>query len=284
MTRVTGISAYCARGVALVAVLWMVAALSLSAAGLIAATRVELRGISTQRDILQASAIGDAAITVAASELKKHRGGISIYEERVIQYGGRQVMVRITPVTGLIDVARASDTLLRDLFVIAGGLDEMEAERLVAAVKLVAQQGKRGDESIGLSVPEDLLRVEGFSYTLYARIADLIVVGENSGKVNPHAAPPAILKVLAKGDRQRVEFFVDQRRARGTLADTTRFPAVHASVEASNRVRLEAFVPLEQNTLVRSRFLDLGSVSPGGAPWMTYRLNSRVVPSSAMEL
>ncbi|MCB2038693.1 MAG: general secretion pathway protein GspK, partial [Ottowia sp.] len=57
------------RGMALVAVLWIVAALSVMATGLTATVKDQIQAVSAERQGVEAEAIGDAAIDLVLQQL-----------------------------------------------------------------------------------------------------------------------------------------------------------------------------------------------------------------------
>ena len=94
-------------GMALVAVMWMVAALSLLVSSLIYATRTEIRSVQQLRDATDAAALGDAAIQLAASELDRDRAGANAWHRRAYRFAGREVRVTVVPSAGLVNLNKA---------------------------------------------------------------------------------------------------------------------------------------------------------------------------------
>lgn len=267
------------QGIALVAVMWMIAALSLIATSLIAATRPELRAVAQQRDALVAAATGDAAIALALQDLVRKDALPALFQERTEWVDGQPVRVSVTPITGLVDVAHAPESLLAALFSVAGGIGGQEASMLAARI-VAARSAADPQAREALLVVEDLLRPGGIDYPLYAKISPLITAGEGSGdgKVNPLAAPVRVLQVLAGGNGALAAGFIAARESRGRLADTTVFPGALTGNAVSPLLRIEAFVPAGDVVLRRSRSVDIRQASPSGAPWSVYRSESTPMP------
>ena len=90
-----------------------------------------------------------------------------------------------------------------------------------------------------------------------------------NGRVDPAAAPPGVLRVLAAGNEQVASAFAEARRSSGALADTTRFPAAFIGSSPTSRYLVEAAVPLSNGaSLVTRRILDVASPQDG-LPWTT---------------
>lgn len=274
------------RGLALVAVLWTIAALMATASGVVFAVRGEVRAVSAMREAAIAGALGEAGVVLAARQL----AGAPAAESRLLQldlsFQQAPIAVRIVPLTGLIDVNSASEALLAELLAVAG---EVQRERAVALAQRIvdwrdadSQAQPNGAEDAAyvaagsafrtrggpFEAPEDLLQVLGIDFDLYQRLRPLITVhARGSGQVDPEAAPLAVLRVLASGNDQIAAAYASAREARGSLADTTRFPAPFVARAATSRYLVEAAVPLANGaSLVTRRVLDLGATRDG-LPW-----------------
>ena len=123
-----------ARGVALIAVLWLVAAMSLVISGVVQSVRSEMRTIGSYRQTVLANAAGDAAILMALQSLhasqQEPKNSIQVIP---VQFEGQSYAVRIHPLNGLIDVNHAPVTLLAQLYRHAGGLNPEAAQALAQA-------------------------------------------------------------------------------------------------------------------------------------------------------
>ena len=181
------------------------------------------------------------------------------------------------PLDGLISLNGASVPLLAALLQVAGGLPAPNAEALAQQLD-DWRTGRSGE--LGTPVPrhfeapEDLLLVPGIDYTLYARLRPLVTTEQRGGdRVNPLAAPPAVLAVLARGDAALAGRIVAQRAASAVGVDTTGLdPALAGSSGSTYFYRLVARVPLGEGKILGfTRDVALDSFSPRTAPWRTLR-------------
>ena len=266
-------------GMALVAVMWMVAALSLLVSSLIYATRTEIRSVQQLRDATDAAALGDAAIQLAASELDRDRAGANTWHRRAYRFAGREVRVTVVPSAGLVNLNEATPALLADLFVYVGGMRPERAARLAARVHARREQKPRpvpsdpaerhravraADRQGRFDVIEDLLQVEGFSFDLFDMIKDLIAVHSPSGKIYPPAAPAALIKVLAAGDAGVAGTFVQRRDAKDPTKDMTELTHTTQAAPGDRIYRLDAEVLSGGGLLYRrSAWVDLSGPRDG---------------------
>jgi general secretion pathway protein K len=275
---------------ALVAVLWMVAALAVTASGVVYAVRDDVRAVSAAKETAGAAALADAAVVLAARELRspasQERGRLQRYEVTIEQ---ATVAVRVVPLTGLIDLNAAGEALLADLIAVAGGLDRPRAVSLAQRIidwrdaddRPLADGAEDGAYAAAGSpfrtrggpfeAPEDLLQVLGVDFDLYQRLRPFITVhARGGGRVDPAAAPLTVLRVLAGGNEQIAADFDRARAADGALADTTRFPAAYIGARRqSPRYLVEAAVPLSSGAyLVSRKVLDVAA-GVDGMPWLT---------------
>jgi general secretion pathway protein K len=115
---------------------------------------------------------------------------------------------------------------------------------------------------------EDLLQVLGIDFDLYARVAPLFTADGNGAGVDPLAATPEVLWVLARGNANVVERILSARRSDGRLADSAGLVADHLGQPQAARIRLEAYVPVDDATmLIRSHLIDLSPQSDAPLPW-----------------
>ena len=265
------------RGMALIAVLWIVAALAILATGMTQSVRQQVRVTALTLDAVAAQAVGDGAIALALQALQTMPQRPQQAVTETVTYGGADIAVEVMPLDGLISLNGASVPLLTALLQVAGGLPAPQAEAL--AQQLDDWRAGRGGE-LGTPVPrhfeapEDLLLVPGVDYTLYARLRPLVTTDQRGGdRVNPLAAPPAVLAVLARGDAALAGRIVAQRAASAVGVDTTGLDATLAGTSGSTYFyRLVAKVPLGEGKILGfTRDVALGSFSPRITPWRTLR-------------
>jgi general secretion pathway protein K len=123
------------RGIALVSVLWIVALLSVVAAGLSASVRSESRIVGNTRLLLQAQYAVEGGVELAAMNLMYPQsvrwpadGSI-----RDLNIGDTRVRIATLDETSKIDINHAPPDLLRNLFLHAGA-DANQADLLVDAI------------------------------------------------------------------------------------------------------------------------------------------------------
>ena len=271
-------------GVALVAVLWMVAALSVLALGLAAAAKSEVRSAQGIRARAEAAALGDAAIQLAVLELRSTDIGYEEYVHFDYELGGRSIVVAAVPAGGLIDLNQAGEELLAGLFAGSGGLDPEPAAQLahrVVAWRTPGLQLEAEDYAAAgvafrprggpFEYPEDLLQVLGVTYPLYARVRDLITVRGGGAGVAPQAASEAVLTLLAGGDRDLAARIALSRRD-DPATDFTGLDNRFFGGGSSPVYRMDARVRVGDRSYRRTRWLDLSQGSPDGAPWRSFRV------------
>ncbi len=265
------------RGMALIAVLWIVAALAILATGMTQSVRQQVRVTASTLDAVAAQAVGDGAIALVLQALKTMPQRPQQAVTETVVYGGGDIAVEVMPLDGLISLNGASVPLLAALLQVAGGLPAPNAEALAQQLD-DWRTGRSGE--LGTPVPrhfeapEDLLLVPGIDYTLYARLRPLVTTEQRGGdRVNPLAAPPAVLAVLARGDAALAGRIVAQRAASAVGVDTTGLdPALAGSSGSTYFYRLVARVPLGEGKILGfTRDVALDSFSPRTAPWRTLR-------------
>lgn len=261
------------RGVALIAVLWIAAALTIIVTGLSRAVRDEVLLVSSARQSVVAKALGDAAIQMVLQGMASQSTPVSRLTNVNTVYRGVPIRVEIMPLNGLIDINRAAAPLLSRLYEIAGELAPEAAQALAqATIERREHKGARGQPERFEAI-EDLLRVPGVSYDLYARLSGLITadVRGGGGRVNPMAAPEAVLVVLANGDENLARQIARARDLGRDGIDTTVLEASFTDNSSVQRYRIQAHVPLEGSAWLRSsRNVDLGFSMRDGMPWRTF--------------
>jgi general secretion pathway protein K len=178
--------AVASRGVALIAVLWIVAALAVLVTGVVQAQRSELRLAGVARASLVGEAAGQAAIHLVLQRMAGSAPRVDRLTRDAVDYDGRAIVVDVMPLTGLVDLNRAPAPLLVAFLMQMGGLDEPSARTLTDA--LVARRTAGADAL--LDAPEELLSLPGADYDLFARLAPFVTTDSGGGgRVHPLAAP-----------------------------------------------------------------------------------------------
>lgn len=268
-----------ARGMVLVAVLWMVAALSLIVTGLVHSVRAEIRQVSLSSQTAQGTAWGGAAIAVVLQSLVGSGVSPSGLVRTTIKFQERDIEVEVRPLTGFIDINQAPLPVLERLFRFAAQLPETQSTAL--AQQLINHRGRidpRG-RAMRFEAVEDLLQLQDMSYEIYAQVADLLTTdARGSGRVNVLAAPLPVLEVLAEGDRVLAQRIASGQEAGATNnLDTTGLNLDLVDNAPSRRYRVQARVPLaDGNWLVTSRWVDLAGGQQEGLPWRIFHTDSRL--------
>jgi general secretion pathway protein K len=263
---------------ALVAVLWIVAALSVLVAGVVQAQRAELRMAGAARASLVGEAAGQAAIHLVLQRLGGGAPLVDRLTRTTVRYGELDITVELMPLTGLVDLNLAPPPLLAAFFARAGGADAGRARAIADA--LVARRNA-ADAAPGLppllSAPEELLSVPGVDYDLFARITGLVTTdSRGGGRINPLAAPVEVLSFLAPDNAALARRIADERDAGAVAIDTTRLEGAFIDATVSSRYRFTAQVPmLDGARVLVVRDVDTLAAAGAAAPWQTLRTSTR---------
>ncbi|MEZ5605721.1 MAG: type II secretion system protein GspK [Burkholderiaceae bacterium] len=276
---------------ALIAVLWIVAALSLMVIGVTGTVRQQVQVASSQRDQVSGRALGEAAASLVVQQLQVAPQRPTGLLEVPINYGGVEMKVQVAPLNGLISLNGAPPELLAALLQVAGGLPAGPAQALAADlvqwrdghpdVALTADPSARG-RARRFEAPEDLLLVPGFGYDLYARIAPLVSADlRGTARVNPAAAPPGVLEVLAQGNSQSVARYLGQRSSGQPGGDASGFNSAFIDTGGTDLYRLSVSVPLDAGKiLLLVQDVALSAGASRTAPWRILRTQDQIMPAA----
>jgi general secretion pathway protein K len=271
-------------GMALIAVLWITAALSLLAMSLSQMARTDIRVVTVFKQNIQAQALADGALTVAADWLQGQVGRIQGVEQLKVGVGGQEVNVQIVPAAGFININMAPQNLLRDLFIYGAGLSTDRAIELAKNVVAWRSQSvdQQSDETMGKNpprhdvfvTPQDIRQVAGVTPDIYARIAPLIVANPMatvSSLVDPNAAPAGVLSVLAGGDKSIVQRIIGGRADQGAQAPPVNVSGLnpeYLQTVGSSYFRLTARVDDSGNMVwKRTWWVDYSMQRQSVTPW-----------------
>jgi general secretion pathway protein K len=271
------------RGVVLVAVLWIVMALSIIVTGLSRSVRDEARMLAVSRQGAQAGAVGDAAIQLVLQQMAAEPKQLDRVTTVSVRYAGQDIDVQIMPLNGLIDVNHAPIPLLVRLLTVAGGLSEGEATQMAQAIVEFRERRTAQGLARRFEAVEDLMRVPGFNYDLYARLSGLVTADiRGSGTVNAMAAPSAVLAVLAGGNADLASQIDASRRSGQPGVDLTGLDAAFVGSGPVRRYRLQARVASADGAAhVVTRYVDMNPRSRDGFPWTTFHVQREVEPISS---
>ena len=248
-------------GMALIAVLWIVSALSIMVMGLVHNLRGEARLAGQSRQIAEAAGLGDAAIHIVLQAMMartlqgQRQQGLQVVP---VAYGGRDIAVEILPLNGLINLNSAGAPLLVQMLVVAG-VPQNTAQALAQTIVDARTARDAQGATRNFEATEDLLLVPGVDYALYALIAPLVNADLNTGQVNPLAAPPAVQALLAAAGLQS--------------------PPAGGGTDV---YRLQARVPLEAGKIqLLTQDVALGAALAHTAPWRILRADRQILSPAA---
>lgn len=306
-------------GVALAILVWFLAAMSLLVAGIVMQARVDIKLAQLHATRARVEAAADGATQLALAQLlQMEQAGEPlppVLPSQVLNVGGFDVTVNITPVGGLIDINAAPEELLFRLFSSVDGLDEAAARAL--AVNVVAwrspdpfneeakerpaqrsgagKSGRAASSEPGSAAPgdvrharfeaiEDLLLVAGIDRRIYAAVADAVCVSQaESAGVDWAAAPVPVLRVLGNMDTASAQELAASR-ASGADDSMVAPQDIDLSFQVaaqSSSYRVDAMVAVDGSVFNRRRWVDRKQPGIDGLPWTFFRTEAlRVVASS----
>lgn len=269
-----------AGGMALIAVLWMVAALSVIATGMLHTVKGEIRLAGHQRQTAQAGSLADGAIRWVLQDISARKPVLvrTVYIDVPLQ--GRLVRAQVQPLNGLIDINQAPAPLLAALFQHAAGLPPANSTQLAQAVVDARKRPDSQGRPEGFDASEDLLRVPGISYPLYATISRLVSASLNSnGRVNPQAATVPVLTVLARGNAALANQLAAARDSSPLPMDTTQLVPDFIDTTAATGAQVAARVPLPDGAhLVKTWWVGLSASGQTGLPWQVLETRQHIEP------
>jgi general secretion pathway protein K len=242
------------RGIALVAVLWVVAILALVAAVFMREARTEIALTRNLAEEAKAEALAEAGVSRAILVLLGLDETIPWRVDGTafaFDYAGGTVRVSVQDEGGKIDLNRAGDAVLQGLFTSVGGVAPERAQHLVDAIAdfrdadgLRHLNGAEDAEYARAGLPydakdapfaaaEELLQVFGMTPEIYGRVAPYVTVYSPRRDVNLATASAAVLAALPYLSPDRVRAIIEQRAADTGSGRRFRVIAVTVLVEAS---------------------------------------------------
>jgi general secretion pathway protein K len=267
------------RGIALLAVLWLVAALSIMITGLQKVVRGEIQIASQFRNSVIGEGLADAAIRLTLQDLTADKSKtFKSIKYKTVSVFGSDISVEIIPLNGYIDMNSASVGLLADTFEYGGGLSKEVALRLAVSAVEARDQKSVSGVPLRFHAIEDLLRLPGVDYDVYAKIKSYLTADiASSGRVNPLAASEGVLAILAKGNLAQVTQLLESRRSSPESIDTTALTANHIDMAPTSYLLIRAVTVAQDNiNLARTWRVDLSAPSYG-LPWRVLGIDPSVV-------
>lgn len=248
---------------ALAIVVWFIAGMSLLVAGIVAQARVDTRLAQVHADRARLVAAGDGAIRLFIADIAVLSGRGSRAQVATMpsyQLGDIQVAIEVVPVAGLVDLNTAPLPLLRELFVIAGGLSPALANDMARAVVQWRNPGTRRGSRRFDSV-EDVMRVPGMRRQLYDDIRDFVAAGSGaSGSPSPELAHPVVRQAM--------------RRA-GLAPQQAELPADPRGIFASgSALRVDAIITNGNRRWTRRQWLIRGGGENSSLPWAAAKVEA----------
>ena len=264
-------------GVVLVAVLWIVAALSILVTGMVQAQRDEIRLVSSARQTVQGSALGSAAVQLVLQKIASRPEPLTRLSRIEVVFGGLTIPVEVVPLNGLIDLNRAPEPLLVALFTVAGRMAPDPAAALAKSLVAARTPGPLTQRGPRFEAIEDLLQLPGVDFGLYARLSPLVTTDAlGGGRVNATAAPQGVLLVISGGDAALAARIAADRDSGAVGVDTTDLSPQLIDTVATKRFRLVAQVPLpDGRSLLSSRWVETGRAAPDGVVWRIFQAEDR---------
>lgn len=259
------------RGMALIAVLWLVASMSLIIAGVVRSVRSEVQNVGTQRQLAIGAAVADAAILLALQRLTARPNDLPKDLQTVtVSFDNLSYAVQVMPLNGLLDINNAPASLLTDLYQFVANVSPDVASNLGQATLAARQFKNAKGRPLGFDAVPDLMRVPGMRYEVYAKVAPLLTtdIKNGSGRINPLVAPLPLLVVLASGNTVRAAQFASQRDAHPATLDTSFFKPEFIEMAASNNFMLQVDAPLPDGRVARKAWrVFWGANAQTGLPW-----------------
>lgn len=272
------------RGMALIAVLWLVAAMGIIIAGVVQSVRGEIKTVGLQRQALAAGGLADASILLALQAMQVQKTEIGKAVQVIpVQFDGQTQQVSVLPLNGLIDLNNAPLLLLAEMYRYAGGLSAEAAQSLAqATVEFRQTKGSKGTPQ-GFAATEDLLSVPSVTYNLYAKLKKSVTANlkEGGGRVNPSASPVEVLQVLTGGDLARAANLAARRDADANLMDTSFLKPDFIESSSSRSLSLQVEVALPGGGALHKEWQVYWGDDPrSGLPWRVLGVQQSIQPSA----
>jgi len=227
------------RGVALVAVLWIVVLLSTVAGGYAYGVRTELSLTRNSVQAGKARSLAQAGLNRAIVELLRTSGNERWRADgspNQFEFASAALTARIQAASGLVDLNQASPALLADLLT-AVGVQFEQQQKLVDAILdwrdgddlhrlhgAEARDYRHSDLDYGpanrpFEYIGELALVLGMTREIYARVRPFVTVYSESPQVNRELAPGTVLLALLNGDSDAVSALLAARNARSITPD-----------------------------------------------------------------
>jgi general secretion pathway protein K len=247
------------QGLALLAVLWIIASGALLVASFNVNVRSGLSFVRSEVQLSQTESLLDAGLEIAAARLideEPTRQWRPDGHWRTISFAGSTLRIRIEDPNGLIDLNKADEKLLLEFFkryAANAGEAKLITERIIVARGQTPGADASTEEDPGsprqtaLATPfvdvGQLRQIEGMSMDLFRKVAPSMTVFSYDGSVNPLTAPEAVFAVSTASrdarERAQRDAFQSGQTGRGGTGDADDVdaddfgPAYTVTVEAA---------------------------------------------------
>ena len=224
------------RGVAIVLVMWLVAAMSITVSGALALAREEIGLASSRLGEAQAFALGKGIARLAVMD--HARAQTAVDENGDLDPGGPSRVFRsryeiddltvyatVYPASGFVSVAESDPAVWQQLLSGVGGMDNVAAATLAEQIvnseldtTASAGSGPPGSfqfysryrQARSAVYVEQLLVVEGMNRAVYDRIRTSISPFNVGSGVDPAVAPPEMLAVFGASRKEEADLLSNE--------------------------------------------------------------------------
>ena len=243
------------RGVAMVLVMWLVAAMSITVGGALALAREEISLASSRLGEAQAFALGKGIARLAVLDRAKAQtavdengdpgpAGLSRVFTSRYEIDDLTVSATVYPASGFVSVAEADPAVWQQLLSATGGIDNVAAATLAEQIvnselETTASAGSgppgsfqfysRYRQARSAVYVEQLLGIEGMNRAVYDRIRPNISPFNVGSGVDPAVAPPEMLAAFGASRKKEADLLGNEPDAR----DASGYYCVEIEVSAS---------------------------------------------------
>lgn len=203
------------QGLALLAVLWIIASATLLVASFNMNVRSGLSFVRSEVQLSQTDALLDAGLEIAATRLIDQEPSRRWKPDglwRTLTFAGAPIRIRVQDPNGLVDLNKADEALLLEFFK-GFGVNANEAKLITDRIIVArgqtpgATEDLTDDEGAGAKRAAaaarfmdvgQLRQIEGMSIDLFRRVSPFMTVFGSDGSVNPLTAPNEVYGILSK--------------------------------------------------------------------------------------
>ena len=247
------------RGVAMVLVMWLVAAMSITVGGALALAREEISLASSRLGEAQAFALGKGIARLAVLDRAKAQtavdengdpgpAGLSRVFTSRYEIDDLTVSATVYPASGFVSVAESDPAVWQQLLSAIGGIDNVAAATLAEQIvnselETTASAGSgppgsfqfysRYRQARSAVYVEQLLGIEGMNRAVYDRIRSSISPFNVGSGVDPAVAPPEMLAAFGASRKEEAGLLGNEPEPR----DASGYYCVEIEVSVSTSER-----------------------------------------------